>query len=400
MFTHLLKPIWRRKFKNLMLSLEILLAFLVVFAVVAAFSRFHQLYQQPVGFDYNNVWTVEIQTSDAGGIKNDAGTYDNLKRSLQALPEVEQVAFAAYSPYENTTWESNFFLPDSGAKVVANVLQAGDDFFAVTRMALVRGRWPSSVDEGAAQAPVLINRRLEQALFPGQDALGKVISDGKPDSKDRSLYKVVGVIDDFRSHGEYMAPTEFVITRFSPQSSKHGVSAILLRVKPGTSRAFEAVLNKQLKLVRNDWSYHISPMPDMRSSMLKQVEIPLTVLAVIAAFLLLMVAFGLFGVLWQNTTQRVPEIGLRRAIGATATAIYRQIVIEQLLVTSLSVMVGLLLLVQLPITGAFGDNLNWPLFLGTALVSVVIMGLVSVLCALYPAWQASRLSPTQALQYE
>jgi hypothetical protein len=47
-----------------------------------------------------------------------------------------------------------------------------------------------------------------------------------------------------------------------------------------------------------------------------------------------MVAFGLFGVLWQNTTQRIPEIGLRRAVGASAADIYRQIVAEQLLLSS------------------------------------------------------------------
>jgi putative ABC transport system permease protein len=55
---------------------------------------------------------------------------------------------------------------------------------------------------------------------------------------------------------------------------------------------------------------------------------------VIAAFLLVMVAFGLFGVLWQNTTQRIPEIGLRRALGADAGSIYRQIIAEQMLLST------------------------------------------------------------------
>ena len=80
--------------------------------------------------------------------------------------------------------------------------------------------------------------------------------------------------------------------------------------------------------------------------------------------------------------------------------IYVQIMVEQLLLTSLAILVGLTLLVQLPITGVFGENLNWPLFLTAALGSMAIMAMVSVLCAVYPAWRASRLSPTEALHYE
>ncbi len=400
MFRHLLKPIWKRKSRNLMLSLEILLAFVVVFAIAATASRFYQLYHQPKGFDYASVWSVQLQTSDASGIKNDAATYDKFKRSLQALPEVEHVAFAAYSPYDNDTWQGGFYLPASGASTDSNVMQVSDDFFDTVHMQLQEGRGFSSADEGAAQQPVVVNRRFAQAMFPGQDAIGKVISDGEPGSKDRKLMRIAGVIADFRNQGEFMAPVNFVISRYSTQSSDQGPGTILLRVKPGTPRGFEATLSERLKLVRNDWSYRISPLSDLRESMLKQVEIPLVVLTTIASFLLLMVAFGLFGVLWQNTTRRIPEIGLRRAAGATAGNIYRQIVAEQLLITSLAMVVGLVLLVQLPITGVFGENLSWPLFLVAALVSVSIMALVSVLCALYPAWRASRLSPTQALQYE
>jgi putative ABC transport system permease protein len=124
------------------------------------------------------------------------------------------------------------------------------------------------------------------------------------------------------------------------------------------------------------------------------------VVSVIAAFMLAMVAFGLFGVLWQNTTQRIPEIGLRRAIGASAGDIYRQIVAEQLLLSSAAMVVGLVLLVQLPLTGALGEGLNWTVFLGAAGLSMAAIYLLSLLCSLYPGWRASRLSPTEALHYE
>jgi putative ABC transport system permease protein len=128
--------------------------------------------------------------------------------------------------------------------------------------------------------------------------------------------------------------------------------------------------------------------------------VPLAVVAVIAAFMLLMVAFGLFGVLWQNTTRRIPEIGLRRALGASAAGIYRQIVFEQLLLCSLAVVVGLVLLVQLPLTGALGEALNWSVFAGACALSMAVIYLLSFVCSLYPGWRASRLDPAAALHYE
>jgi putative ABC transport system permease protein len=267
-------------------------------------------------------------------------------------------------------------------------------------MSVQQGRWFSSADEGAAQQPVMINRRFADAMFPGQDAIGQVISNGAPGDKEQQLLKITGVFEEFRHRGEFMSPTQFALTRIAPSSDALGVRTLLIKVKPGTGRIFEARLSERLKLIRNDLSYRISPLADLRQSMLSQSTTPLIVLSVIAGFLLLMVAFGLFGVLWQNTTRRIPEIGLRRATGATSWEIYAQIIAEQLLLCSLAMIAGLLLLVQLPITGMLGENLNWPLFLMAALASAAIMALVCVLCALYPAWRASRLNPTEALHYE
>jgi putative ABC transport system permease protein len=127
---------------------------------------------------------------------------------------------------------------------------------------------------------------------------------------------------------------------------------------------------------------------------------PLAVLSVVAAFLLAMVAFGLFGVLWQNTTRRIPEIGLRRALGAPAGAIYRQIIAEQLLLSTGAMLAGLVLLVQLPLTGMLGEQLDWPIFICAAGLSMGLIYLLSLLCSLYPGWHASRMTPTSALRYE
>jgi putative ABC transport system permease protein len=398
MLRHLLKLTWKRKSRHLMLSLEILLAFAIVFGIAAFALRYLQLYREPTGFDGADAWSVAIVTGDSKASAIPADIYDTLRRNLKALPEVREVGFAAYSPYTNSTWTTTYKSPQTGAEVNTNILEASDGVAATLGIPVARGRWFSAADEGSPVVPVVMNRRLAAAMFPGQDALGRQFTNKEGDLT-RTL-KVVGIVDEFRNRSPLMVPVNFIMTRFAPQAGESRVRTILLKTAPGTPRAFEARLNRQLKLVRNDWSYTISPLASMRASQMKELLIPLAVLGVIAAFMLAMVAFGLFGVLWQNTAYRIPEIGLRRAVGARAGDIYRQIIAEQLLLSSIAIVAGMVLLVQLPLTGALGQMMNWPVFLGAAGLSMAVIYLLSLLCSLYPGWRASRLSPAEALHHE
>jgi putative ABC transport system permease protein len=398
MFRHLLKLTWKRKARNLMLSLELLLAFAIVFAITAFAVRSVELYHLPLGFNYDNVWSVTIH-SGQGRVPAEAQLYDSFRRGLRELPEIEDVAFSSFSPFTNSTFQSTVMSPVTRKRERTNLLEVSDHFFAATGMKLVEGRGFSAEDDGSQAVPVVINRAMANAMFPHQSALGKQFSETE-DGSGKNAMKVVGIVDEYRDKGELMSPVNFTLTRFIPAADARGMQAILVKLRPGTSRAFEATLNRQLKLVRNDWSYEISPLNLMRKSRLKEQMMPLIILSVIAAFMLAMVAFGLFGVLWQNTTRRIPEIGLRRALGATSTSIYRQIVTEQLLLSSVAMLAGVILLVQLPLTGALGASLSWNIFFVATALSMLVIYLISLLCALYPGWRASRLDPAAALHYE
>ncbi|HEX7988500.1 MAG TPA: ABC transporter permease, partial [Duganella sp.] len=396
MLHHLLKLIWKRKSRNMMLSLEILLAFIVVFAIAAFAVRNYQLYQMPIGFAWRDQWSVNIR--NAQPIPNDAATYDALKRALLELPEVEKVAFTAMAPYELSRMNAYYSQPDGSHRVESDSLDASDDFFDTMQMTPAQGHWFSKADDAADAIPTVINRRVADKLFPGIPAVGQVFRAAEFNGTPRR-YRVSAVVEQFRAHGEYMDPVNLVLPRFVP-GDRETAMTIMLRVKPGTPREFESRLSARLKREHNDWSFVISPLSEARKSMHKLQMLPLTIMSVIAAFLLVMVAFGLFGVLWQNTTQRIPEIGLRRALGADAGHIYRQIIAEQMLLSTAAMAVALVLLVQLPLTGVFEEALNWPVFFTAAALSAGVIYLLSLLCSLYPGWRAARLSPTQALHYE
>jgi putative ABC transport system permease protein len=398
MWLHLLKPIWKRKSRNIMLSLELLLAFIIVFAIAALALRYAQLYRLPVGFAPDNVWAVEIQFPEGDESASSGAQFEHFTRTLNAMPEVENTAFARYTPYTRSTWSTELTRPESNVKQRALVMEVSDDFFATLAMQPSRGRWFGQQDSASAETPVVINNAMAQEMFSTQDPLGQLIHEGS--GKKTKLMRVVGIFNDFRHRGEFMTPAPFIFTRYAPSATQSLPRTLLLKLQPATPRIFEAKLNAQLKLLRNDWGYRITPMPSLRKDMLSSSLIPLIVLAVIAGFMLVMVAFGLFGVLWQNTSQRIPEIGLRRAVGASARLIYLHIIIEQWLLSGLAMTVGLLLLLQLPLSGVFGAELNWPVFGAALLVAIITLLALSTLCALYPAWRASRMSPTQALRYE
>jgi putative ABC transport system permease protein len=398
MLRHLLKLIWKRKSRNMLLSLEILLAFLVVFAIAAFGLRYWQLYQLPTGHAWRNQWSVAIRP--AQDLANDAATYDSLKRALLDLPEVESVAFSKFGTYEMSRWTDEYTLPDGSQKLTIDGMSVSDDYFKTMEMTPASGHWFSKTDDGGDVTPVVINRRLADKFFPGKDAVGQIYITQTRGKSTPERFRVAAVVEQFRPHGEFMDPVYFMLPRYVPGVGKEAAYAIMLKLKPGTPRAFEAQLNTKLKQVRSDWNYIITTQSDARASMLRMQMIPLIILGVIATFLLVMVAFGLFGVLWQNTTQRIPEIGLRRALGASANHIYQQIVAEQLLLSTGAMLIALVLLVQLPLTGVFGDSLNWKVFATATLLSASVIYLLSLLCSLYPGWRAARLSPTQALHYE
>jgi putative ABC transport system permease protein len=400
MLRHIFKLVWKRKSRNMMLSLEILLAFIVVFAIAAFGVRNWQLYHTPVGFDWSDSWRVRISNGHMEGNIDKQG-YEQLRNAVKELPGVDAVAFVTFAPFSGSAMRSEFAPKEGGPRVSSNMLFVSDDFFALSGVKPSVGRGFSPADDGAEVRPVVVTRGLAEELFPRADPIGKVYVTAEGSFRDApQQFRIVGVVEHYRPQGEFQATdTHYMVARALDGATIHNLDMVV-KLKPGTPRAFEEKLMARFKQVQNSWDFEVTPLEELRLSAMRASLAPLAVLAVIAGFLLVMVGFGLFGVLWQNTTRRIPEIGLRRAVGASAGSIYRQIIGEQLMLSSIAMLVGLALLVQLPLTRAMGSYLDWKIFFGAALVSMAVIYLISLLCALYPGWRASRLTPTEALHYE
>ena len=112
MFSHLLKITWNRKGKNLLLIAEIMLSFIVVFAVLSfALYNFNNFFKAR-GYEYENVWAINI----GWGAAEEAASWSSLtaiEQQLQSYPEIESFSLtqSAY-PYSFSNSTSNFKMKD------------------------------------------------------------------------------------------------------------------------------------------------------------------------------------------------------------------------------------------------------------------------------------------------
>ena len=405
MTRHLLKLVWNRRRTNLLVVAEIFCSFLVLFGVVTLAVFYLDNYRQPLGFSGgDDVWIVMLNAPQGGPGGPDpehAAMAWRLLAATREFPEVLAAASAFTMPYSNAGWNTAVTLP-TGGKVENWINQVSDGYDQVMGLRVVRGRWFSREDDGARAHPVVLTAAFAKAVYGDEDPIGRVLPDDPPPAGEppRPELRVIGVIDAFRQHGEFSEPVHYSFRRFDPQDPEPGVPRLIaVKVRPGTPAAFEATLMARLQAEARDWSFEVEPFSQARESFLRDRLTPLVAVAVVAAFLMLMVALGLTGVVWQNVTQRTREIGLRRAKGATAGRIHRQIVGELLLMTTLALAAGLIVVVQLPLLDLVAAVRPAVYAVSLALSAAAVYCLALVF-GWYPSRLATTVMPADALRYE
>ncbi len=400
MIRHLAKLVWHRKRASALVVLEIFCAFLVLCGI-ATLSLFLWTNQhRPLGFNWRNAWLVEIgnpaQTGEVPTAEEEA-TIARLLRETALLPGVEAVGAMDVEPYSLGASRSGF--RSQGRKIQTDDAEVTLGAKEALDLDLVAGRWFTAADEALPYRPVVINRALATAVFDASSPLGRELESPDPESH-RPGSRVIGVLSEFRTGGELSAPgNQLLRLHRSALLPTRRLRRLLVRTRPGTPAAFEQRLGERLRGVARDWSFTVEPLSRHRDAAFRRVLAPLAAAAIVAFFLLAMVGLGLLGVLWQNLLRRTREIGLRRAAGASRAGIHRQLLMEQLLLTTLGVLVGLALVLQLPLLGVTGW-LGPGVFAGGVALALVALYLLAALSALYPSWLAGRVQPAEALRYE
>ncbi|MDQ3012349.1 MAG: ABC transporter permease [Acidobacteriota bacterium] len=397
MIKHLCKLVWNRKRANFLIAVEIFVSFLVLFAVVLLAVYFSNNYRQPLGFSYQNAWNVGIdmkQLSDDYFSPEQAETARQLYLALRQFDEVELAAGAHSTPFTHGGSFGRFDL--NGGSIDFQRNEVTDDFNQVMGLKLTRGRWFGKDDDGANYEPVVINQTFAHERFGEQDPLGQRLNR----TEDRVEQRVIGVVNAFRHSGEFADAANYLFERKNLNDPKQRPPRnLLIKLRPGTTRAFEEKLVARLQAVAKDWSFDVQPLTDLRDSNLKLALAPIIVGGVVVGFLMIMVGLGLTGVLWQSVTQRTKEIGLRRAKGATKQRIYRQILGELLIITTAGLVIGVLVVVQFPLLGVLGFA-SPKVYAYSIMISLALIYALTAVCGLYPSWLATKVQPADALHYE
>lgn len=393
MYKHLFKLIWNKRRQNFLFLSEILVSFLVIFAVFFLMVFYFLNYRKPQGFDYNKVWSIRYDNRFGKTSIDSLNTFFNsLTRDLKAFPQVKEVSFTASNfPYADSHSTTGFTIKGKEYSRI-NFYQVDDDYLKTLNMKLLEGRWLTKQDALGRNNGVVINQTMRKQIFGTGPALGQFIGE---ENIDRST--IVGVVGDVKAEGDYWPAGPGFYKRLD-SGIYQWVGNMLLQVGDNADAAFESKLHKLLSRTIKNSNITIEHLSEMRDSKNQQTVIPMIICIIIAGFLIINVALGLFGVLWYNINQRRGEIGLRRAIGASGSSVAVQLVKESLLLATLSVVVGTFFAIQFPLLNVF--NVPAAVYLLALLLSIVFIYLLVILCSLYPGRQAAAIHPAIALHEE
>jgi putative ABC transport system permease protein len=391
MFKHLFKLIWNKKKQNFLLMSEMFVSFLVMFAVFTLLVYYYNNYKKPMGLDYKNVWIINYNNSYKTGSTDSLDLYyETLKRTIKSLPQVQEVSSTA----DNTPFTQNMnttgIMFNNRRIDGVNQYMVDDNYMAVLKMQLLAGRWFNKADAITKDRLIVINSDLEEKLFGNGNAVGKLI--GSYDNK--SKMKVIGVVQALKMKGDY-APSGIGMYMRTDTGSYRWLGKMIIKVTPDADATFEGKLYKLLANYMRNSDVEIEHLSEKRTSINYFTLVPMIVLLIVACFLVINVALGLFGVMWYNINKRRGEIGLRRAIGASGQSVSSQLVYESLILATLSLIVGTFFAVQFPLLNLF--DLPASVYIVAMIFSIIFIYLLVFICSLYPGKQAAAIYPAVAL---
>src|ERR1700743_3281162 len=394
MFKHLFKLIWNKKKQNFLLMSEMLVSFLVIFAVFTLLVFYYSNYKKPMGLGYKNVWIINYNNSYKTSNTDSLNLYyETLKQTIKSLPQVQEVSSTA----DNTPFTQNMnttgIMFNNKRLDGVNWYTVDDNYKDVLNMQLLEGRWFNKADAIAKNIPIVINSDLREKLFGKNNAVGKLIGD----NDNKTKMRVIGVVQSLKVKGDY-APSSIGIYNRTDTGSFRWLGKFLVKVSPDADAAFEGRLYKTLANYMKNSDVEIEHLTDKRKSINYFTLVPIIVMLIVACFLVINVALGLFGVLWYNINKRRGEIGLRRAIGATGNAVSSQLIKESLILATLSLILGTFFAVQFPLLNVF--DLAAGIYITALIMAIVFIYLLVFVCSLYPGKQAAGIYPAVALHEE
>jgi predicted permease len=243
---------------------------------------------------------------------------------------------------------------------------------------------------------VVVNETGARRFWPDENAIGKRVRFG--DGDDAPWFTVVGIAEDVRMRGARgAARTEMYLPYW--QLPEPGINIVLKAA--GDPHLLAGPLRQAVRDVDSDLPVaSVAPMADVVSSSMAEPRFLALLVGAFATLALLLAGVGIYGVMSYAVAQRRAEIGVRMALGADPSDVFRLVVGDGVRVAGIGAMFGLLAALGLSRTiGSllFGVEPQDPLTFGA--MTAVLMA-VAALASLIPAVRAMRVDPMVALRTE
>ncbi|MGB6723919.1 MAG: ABC transporter permease [Terracidiphilus sp.] len=394
--------LWKRLGANLVV-VELAVAVVLLVGAGLLGRSFYRLLHVDNGFDSSHLATVQVITPENIYSRPDqkVALYREIERRLSALPGVQSVGITSDLPVQcncDTDWIRIVGKPFHGEHNEVNERDVTPAYFATLKARLVRGRWFTESDDASHPQVTVINEALARKYFPGEDPIGKQIANG--DLSPASMRQVVGVIGDVREgelDGEVW-PSEY----FSIYHSSDSFFAVAVRTAQDEKAILPSVVGTLHQIDPNLGTYGEITMTDQiestQSSLLHRFSTWLV--GGFAAMALVLGVVGLYGVIAYSVSRRTREIGVRMALGAQRSTVYKMVLRQAGRLTVVGLGVGLV--------SAMGASLLMrKLLFGveawdapTLGAVAVVLGVASMVASFLPARRAASVNPTEALRTE
>ncbi len=384
------------------MAFEIAASVVLLTAAGLFVESFLRLSRTDPGFEAERALVVAVSTPEGAYPEPEQKRqlFRRLYESLASIPAVEAVGSIHILPLDSSNWDFSFYpegqvLGPKDTPPRANFRVVSPGYFRAMGIPLLEGRELDDGDRDGSAAVGIVNETFARAIFPGESAVGKTIrlfnADGDP-------WEIVGVAGDVHQRGLALAPSPEMYRPLDQWTLSR--NEIVLRASlppqslgPAVRRAV-AEVDPNLPIVR------LSPMSEIVAGSLATSRFVALLLGAFAALAVLLAVVGLFGVASSIASARKREIGIRMALGSTASS-----VLSRMLVSGMApVPAGLL-------AGFVGSQAITRLLLGlvpslrapslTALVLLAALLAAAALLACYlPARKSSRLDPVAVLRLD
>jgi predicted permease len=364
------------------------------------------------GIDIHNVLIARTGLSPAT-LEDPARTraaWRELLERARRVPGVQSIAMIDTVPMRDGSNAVNYSVTpanvDDGREyptVLANCTTP--EYLKVAGIPLRRGRFLTDDDRSGKPSVVVIDDVLAQQAFPGEDPIGKPIWIGiGPDPA-----TVVGVVGHVRQWGlaaddqsKLRAQLYYPFAQIPDQWVHRWSDLMSIAVRTGVDPLSPVEpLRKEIRGVTGDQVlYEINTFEKLATASLDRQRFLLLLFGIFAGLALLLACIGIYGVLAYLTGQRVPEIGLRMALGATAPRVLWMVLRQSLTMILAGIVVGAAgswlatrSLVRL-VEGVRTAELS------TFAIMIAVLTIAALFASFLPARRASRVDPMKALRQE